>query len=290
MFRSIIVFIIVLLSSSSYGQIQKLSSSTHKLEADINLLDNQFSLVNNLRSEVSAFQDVGFTLEHGDINISFRLDKTQGEQYYQVRVFASLNTMPLNLYEEDLIGGVGKQMITNQNEKLSILWMRLFDRYVNLEGRLSIILEAELWGTPKLPYGIDCLEKPKFSSKQLIPHYIAAGVGVGVLGASLFFGNKSNDIYNNDYLTQRFEENAEPFYQDANDNRHKQLITRYAGAAILLADGAVLLYRYLRYRKKISAYNEFCAGTTSVSVRPMFELPTVNSSVEQIGLRLKYTF
>lgn len=287
MLRYLATAILTGLTFLALAQIQQLGTSSHRIEAEINLLQNRFDLNAEPSQQGSLLRNVQITWEKSDIVVTYELPRTEGEQYYQITLEASLDDNKLVLHPDDQWGDVGRVVNQEGNAK-QIIWTGLLDRYKQLDGNLSIELSAGFWGKPSLPFGVDCDQMPVFSSKEKLPHYIIAGVGVGALAVSYVIGNEAQDIYDNQYLAESFEQAAEPFYQEANDKRHQELILRYAGIGLLSLDAAWYIYRSIRHRQRLKTFEEFC-GDSVVRVNPYYQ-SRHSTRGSQLGLQLTYRF
>lgn len=287
MLRSLITPIIFSLTVLTYAQVQQLGTSTFRIETQVNLLENQFELKEEPNQQGSLLRNVQMTWEKFDIVFTYELPRTEGAQYYQISLEASLNGEKLTIHPDDQWGDVGR-VVNEEGTTKEIIWTRLLDRYKQLDGTLSIALRGEFWGKPSLPFGVDCDNMPEFTSKQKLPHYIIAGVGAGALGASFIVGNEAEDIYDNQYLAESFEQAAEPFYQEANDKRHQELILRYAGITLLSLDAIWYVYRTIRFRQKLKTFEEFC-GDSVVRIKPFYQSGQ-SARGSQLGLQLTYRF
>ena len=284
----ILLFLLAISATSVRAQVQRLSQYTHEVSAEIELVEGRLDVSPGSIGTPSLVETSSMTLENGDLIIDYRLSTLGKDQYYKVNFEASVDGQEIKVYREDLMGSISEEIRGEGNLDEQVRWMNLLDRYIDLSGSLTIELQVELWGLPTLPYGIVCGEPPTFTLKQKLPYIITAGVGVGALGASYIFNKKANDVYDNDYLTQNFQESAEPFYQEANDHHQKSLIFRYAGAAILITDAALYIYRSIRHGKKVDAYREFCNDGSTFRIEPVVELNNSLTSRSQMGLKFTY--
>ena len=278
----------VVFTCNLQGQIQRQSASTARIVANIDLVNGHFEMHGTTQRQGTLIQDLTATLHLDAIEFQFDLQRGSANQHYNVSLAASLNGVQLPVNEDDLLGFYGADLPVVQTGEKKLEWINLFERYIQLEGELVLIVNSELWGPRSLPLGVDCQEEPQFTSKQIWPHYAAAGLGAAALVASALIGNKSSDIYDNDYKAQLLEEKAESSYQDANDKHHNELILRYTGIGILATDAAVYIYRYYRYKHRLSVYQEYCQPD-GVSFEPSF-MTTPGSVSYRLGVRMTYNF
>lgn len=287
MLRAVATGILSSLALLAVAQVQQLGTSVFRIEARVNLLANQFALEAEPNQQGSLLRNVQITWEKFDIVVAYELPRTEGEQYYEIILEASLDGEKLPMHPDDQWGDVGR-VVNEEGTIKQIIWTGLLDRYKQLDGNLSIQLRVGFWGKPSLPFGVDCDNLPVFTSKQKLPHYIIAGIGAGALGASFIVGNEAQDIYDNQYLAESFEQAAEPFYQQANDKRHQELILRYAGIGLLSLDAAWYIYRSIRHSQRLKTFEEFC-GDSVVQINPYYK-SWQSSGGSQLGLQLTYRF
>ena len=198
-----------------------------------------------------------------------------------------LNDQPLSISPEQLKGEVGR--LSSGGAKQAIL-SGLMERFINLEGELSLTLTAEQWGEFVLPLGIDCDNPPTFTGKQKMPYIIAAGVGVASIGVGQLMKQQSEDTYDNDYLTAGSLAEAEPIYEDANSKHHNYLILTYAGSAILVLDAALYIIRGARHQRRLKLFKQYCDDNKSLGLEPVFELPSGLQPAGQAGLKMTFNF
>ncbi|MDH3648905.1 MAG: hypothetical protein OEQ53_04435 [Saprospiraceae bacterium] len=287
MFRILLTGVLSSLALCTLAQVQQLGTSVFRIEAEVNLLEDHFNATEQPGQQGTMLRNVQTAWEKSDLVIDYELPRSEDEQYYQVSLEVSLDGNKLLIHPDDLLGDVGS-IVNNPVAARQIIWTRLLDRYGQLAGNLSIELTAVFWGKPSLPFGVDCANMPTFSGKQKLMHYVIAGVGAATLGASFVVGNEAQDIYDNQYLAESFEQAAEPFYQDANDKRHQELVLRYAGITLLSLDAIWYVYRSIRYRQKLRTFEEFC-GDSVVRINPFYKSNYTDQG-SQMGLKLTYRF
>ncbi|MCB0580964.1 MAG: hypothetical protein KDD10_16840 [Phaeodactylibacter sp.] len=263
-----------------FAQPEVLQSATRSISAEIDLANGKLNPAPSAsQAPANLIQRLDLEAKDYDLIINYSLAPAEPDQYYQVTLNAELDGEPIRPAPEHLQGELG-QPVTGTNHAIS--WTRLLEQYINLEGKISFTLHAELWGERILP--IDCDVVPSFSGKQRLPHYIAAGAGALAIGAGQLFKNQSNDIYDNEYLASETLAEAQPRYDDANGKHHTYLILTYAGAAVLAVDAAWYIIRQIRYNKKMKLYKQYCPD--AVGIRPIIELPSQNAPNGMAGLRL----
>jgi len=284
-----LIGVLFVLPYSSIAQTQLLNSSRARMSALINMADGQMDIQNAGQIQGSIIRSASVRLEYDDLIIPFRLQSGREGDEYQITIQARLDGEIVQIHPEDLSGRFQEKIIASEAGDHEIIWRGLLDRYYDFTGQLEITLLVELWGKPILPFGVDCDQIPTFSSKQKMPYYAAAVVGFVSVGLSIVIGKEAQQVYDDNYLTQNFDQSAEPYYLDANDKRHTALLLRYAGITVLVADTALFLYRKSRHKKKLDTFNEFC-GNRQVLVSPIFESTSSAVAGSQLGIKLVYHF
>ena len=272
------------------AQYQLLNTEESSIRGDISLIDDAFSVssVNNAGNII--VQEVSVQLSGGELIFDILLRGGEESDNYMLDMRATLDGQPIDIMRSDLYGPLGDELPAQGGLRYQVIWTNLHERYIDLSGELTLTITAQRYGVPRLPYGLECGVPPAFTKKQRLPYYLAAGVGLASIGSSIIFKGKSNDTYDNEYLTRNFAEQAEPFYQSANSDHQKSLVMRYAGIGILAVDAGLYIYRLIRLRKKEEAYREFCREDASTTVTPLVELPNATLKDGQLGLSFTYRF
>ncbi len=290
MIKSILVSVLLLaFVISGHAQPQVLNSSSRTFRATVNLAAGQLSDQQlSAGTATSDLEDLSLQLRNGDIIVSYRLKNPDDrEDFYLTALTATLNGVPLPAAPEFLSGDVGTPLTSGGQRQIT--WSGLLEKYVNLEGELTITLTAERWGELQLP--VDCDNPPSFTSKQRVPYYIAAGLGAAAIGIGQIFRAQRDDKYQ-EYENTRNYDAATPIYNDANSKHHTYLILTYAGAGIIVADAVLYIIRQSRYKKKLRLYQEFC-NQSNLTLAPEVEIPmsqAIGPSQGKIGFRLTYSF
>ena len=284
--RTILLLASILIWNGLHAQEQSFGTATWTTEVNVSVAEEHYSVISNNSGpeKNNLIKEVSFDYQVGEISIRYSLQKPERDRYYRISLEVQLDGRPVPIRPEDLLGSLGDMPINDAALSKEINWINLPENYLHLDGKMTLELQAELRGPRVLPYGLDCDVVPEFGKKELVPHYIGAGVGLAALGTGIYLKRKSDDIYNSDYLSQITEEQAEPYYQDASNKNQASIVLTYAGATILLVDAVWLAIRYGRYQQRKKAYNEFC-GDKGLSLRPAFIGPQ-----EPVGLRLRYNF
>lgn len=262
------------------AQINLLKSENYLVEAKINLAQDQLS-------EINSTNNASLELKNGELDIIFPTIKNLKEQFYSVGLEISLDGKIIVPFQENLRGFYGEKLNSNESGSKRVTWMNLIDNYQQLEGLLKVTIKTELRGELEMP--IDCNNPPVFSQKEKLRYYIAGGVGVAAIGVGQLFKNKSQKIYDDDYLTSLSLDEAQPEYDKANSNHHTYLILTYAGSAILLTDAVLYILRNRKHKAQMRLYKKFCNGN-SLSVRPMIEFPSISNFQGASGVHFTFSF
>ncbi len=260
-------------------QTEILSSSNLNAQVDINLAKGEVL-------DVTSSDGLRIDVQNSEISIQYTLPELGEEgRFYEVIPIIKLYDEELLLVPHDEFRGDWGQ-VNSVGEK-KIVWINLQSKYIQLEGRLKVMLTIHRWGEKMLPY--DCsLGKPQFTSKQRTPFYLAAGIGVASIGLGQLFRSQSQSIYNDEYLVSSTLEEASPKYEDANKNHHTYLLLTYIGAGILATDVTLFLFRQRKYKRNKSLYDQYCTESDLVMA------PSLNLSTGVVdggaGLKLKMNF
>ena len=279
-----ILFFLPLLAQT---QPEVLNTSSQTTRATINLAADELTpLAAAPGNTQSAIEAMELSLVNGEVLLRFSLTPLEAERYYRTDIAVRLNGQDLPLTSDEFRGDIGEPIAAGMR---SITWINLLDRYINLEGELSVALKVEEWGVKVLRFGVDCNDPPTFTSKQRLPYYIAAGVGVASIGVGQLFKQQSDDVYQNQYLQSETLEQAQDPYNDANGKHHTYLVMTWAGTAILVVDVAWYIYREVRYKKRQKVFEENCDGN-ALNLKPIFEMPSPTQPYGQAGVQLKWNF
>lgn len=275
------ILFIFLYSTLTNAQINLLKAENYILKGNINLIEDQLTSVESLSG-------ASISLINGELEISFPLQQTKEEQFYDIRMEVELNGLPMDLEIENIKGFYGTK-ITNLTTGIpTITWMNLIETYYQLEGQLEIKVSTELRGKLEVP--IDCNTPPTFNQKQKLPYLAAGGVGLVSIGLGQLFKRKSQSTYDDEYLASLTLEEAQPRYDDANRDHHTYLILTYAGSAIIVTDLVLYLIKNKKYRDQLKLYKKFCNGN-SLSIQPLIELPSMDTSLSGTsGVRFTLNF
>lgn len=286
--RTILTILLTLVAASTFAQDQLLRTSAQSLNTEIDLARDQLTVTDRSQSIAEAnLSNLNLRLEGGNLIIGYQLQGTGRNEYYQVGLAVTLDGQPLRIPPESLSGDLGAEIFAEERLTLKrIIWINPLETYPTLRGSLAITLTAELYGAVALPFNIDCDNPPSFTGKEQLPHFIAAGVGLGsvLIGQALL--SSADDTYENDYLTSSTATDAEPFFEDANSQRHTALTLTYAGATILAVDAGWYLWRLFRYKSQQKAFEQYCPKG-NVRVRPLYRRGVPGGGNAVVGLKVK---
>ena len=263
-----------------------LGQNTEELGAVVQTARAQINLAEGRLSEATSAENVRLELQYGELSVFYQLPELGEEgRFYEVEPAIRLNGRELLLVPSEEFRGDWGRPLTPGARRL--LWIDLPARYIQLQGELEMVLTVRRWGERKLPY--DCsLGEPRFTARQRLPYYLAAGLGAAAIGAGQIFREQSQRIYDRDYSNSETLEEASPLYEDANNKHHTYLILTYAGAGVLAADAALYLIRRRRYKKNMEWYEQYCREN-SLSFRPAAEWPSAGKEAS-VGLKMTWTF
>ena len=273
--------------SVALAQPEVLGLSTGEVSCEIDLAAGQLTKI-LVGGNLGDIQDMQLSQKNGELVLDLKLRKTDDpENYYLLKdLKLVLDGNPVVLLPEQIKGWTDQMQ---GGEGYQLVFSSLLDRFINLQGKLSVIASIERWGEFKLP-GIDCSDPPPaFTGKQRASYYIAAGVGAAAIGMGQYFRVKSEDVYDNQYLTAPSQDVATPIYEDANGKHHTYLILTYAGSVILAADVIWYFVRDSRVRRRLGLYNEYC-NKTSLFIEPVIDAPSFEKPNGQAGFRMTVNF
>ncbi len=118
------------------------------------------------------------------------------------------------------------------------------------------------------------------------PYYLLTLADWGLIAGGIYYKRKSNKIYNEQYLTAASEEEAAPFYDEANKHHHRYLVM--IGSAIVLTATDVALVsmrgrKNLRKRKGRSVGQKF-------ELYPGFDFSPYTMAEPSYALQFRWTF
>ena len=242
-----------------------------------------------VKAEDDYFIPFQFYYLNGDIVIDYLLRKRQNSRLFSVvRIDeVRINGESVKPWQNELIGDVDTVSVNFSHDgHHQIIWDNAFENYIyKPEGELTITLSAGLIEkTPRELY-----KKPEFAFKQKWPHLTGMSVGAGLALAGYLIRRDADDIYNDDYKTQFFRSLAEPYYESANEKRHKSILLTYSGGGLVLINAVWLTSKWLRYRADQNINLKYYQNKNwDVSVTPSV-MPLDNGAL-YAGFHLNCTF
>ncbi len=260
------------------------------LQIDSIILSTQVDLSKDFLSHADE-KPLHLAIKQGELSIKFPLPGNGEAQFFRIQPSFLLDGLPVHVLDHHI---VGKREIRASPKKSSseLKWIELVDHYPFLNGELDVSVIIETWGQCQMPWGADCTDpEPSFSSREKLPHWIAAGVGISAITIGQLFKSSSNDIYNNQYLNAQNFDEAQPHYEEANSKRHTYLNLTYAGIILLGIDGVTYVVRHIitKNRKKIyhsAEYRRRRSQIRQISITPEINLGTNSTSTQFIGFSM----
>lgn len=230
---------------------------------DIDVAAGKIAISSYPPVENSPLKSLHIGLQYGELHIEYQLSPLSREdQYYEIVPTVLLNDTELKgILFQNMLGDVGK-LSSGGSKKM--IWTQILEEYGNLAGTLTLTLTVNIWG-PIILYDCD-FGPPVFSTKQKLPYYIGAGVGIAGLAGGGLSGNANGKT-----LTA-------------------------LGGAILLVDGILYLFREGKYKRDLKNYNIYCQpGRLSMnafySPIPLHKTPLpLAPPGGAIGLKLTFSF
>ena len=264
-------------------------SYSKNVRGEINLIQDQFSGVVDLdTTQNNRIESIEVSLVNAEIVISYVLAPTEENHSYDVALGVTLDGQPLSIRRENILGTYGTAIESTGEEKRNLLtW--LLERYGNIEGTLEVNLIANHNYVFNSRFELDCDNPPVFGSREKIPYYIGAGVGVGMIATGLAMKTESNNIYDTEYLKAETAQAAQPFLDKAQSKHDAFVILTAAGAAILIGDAVLYYFRNKRHKEWLEDLDKFCEEQ-SIGFKPLFEPSFSPANPGQLGMRFTYTF
>lgn len=235
--KSILLLLNVLASMTCFAQVEFLSKEEVQQQLQINLAKDILEITTDKKSAINSTVTISRTeLVDKDIIIHLTQKPFKNGEYFVVNLGVKLNDQTLPIEPENLFGDVNKKIsFTSEPQTHKIIWTNLMEEYIDLNGELKISLTIEIHGNRALPYNVDCGIEPTFTTKQKMPFLIAGILGAGSVAAGQYLKNESEKDYDT-YLVQETYDEAEPFYQDANNKANAGRILTYTGITVLTVD------------------------------------------------------
>jgi len=167
-----------------------------------------------------------------------------------------------------------------------LVWRNWVEEIKPLSEDITFHLDGNLVG----PSPINCDRPPVWGINQKLPHYLAGGVGLGMVIASLPIRKNSDELYEQ-YVDESFGQdgNALGTYSNAN-NKHKTAnFLIVGGLSVLAADALTYWIRYSIFKRNKKNFEYYCQEKPKgFSFQPIIEID--NSLTDKVGVQLNYTF
>lgn len=237
----------------------------------------------------------------GDLLIDFELlSKNAG--YFSISLDKVENLDEATIFPllpERVYGDIGTEIAVEDGHKKRIIVANAADnanpKY--LTGRVRIHLTVELYDYITY-YGklfkvdVQC-NKPiqPLPFKKYIPNLAGLGAAAIFYGAGLSIETDSENIYNNQYKLQKTKQEAEPFYEQANNKNLNATRLQNIGIGILIADGVWTVLQQWIQRERKKTYQDNCVVQQKLTIRPSFKnTGNLLYQEEQLAVVLKYSF
>lgn len=184
-----------------------------------------------------------------------------------------------------VISGNQKATYSNKNQNLRLVWNNWIDDFIPVSNGADLYLRGLIVGSQP----VNCNKNPQFGATQKWPHYIMAGVGVGLFISS-FPVEDDAETLNEEYISQVFEgdEEAATTYSRANNQNKTANFLKNAGIIIVAAD--VVLYGILSiiFKSKKRSFDFYCGENKNLEIEPVITFGNPLNS--NLGLQMSYTF
>ena len=215
----------------------------------------------------------------GDVLLSFQLPEPKVNHRYLTKL------MVLPEGEEQYLTPFENYLYHSEELKQGelvkdILWSDVLDRYGVNEGdalSVKVLVDVEISRPPR----------PRFSRRQKRPFYASTVIGVGLLAAGVVYKNKADNVYENQYQTQFFRDKAEPYYEEATDQRNKALMFFVTGGVVVVSSVTMFVVKRMNVRIEQRQWDQNYADSY-LGFQPTI-LPQVDGALAA-GVHLNYSF
>jgi len=267
---------------------------TKSLKTDYSLANQQITLTEKNDSfNLTIDQRLDFLqvlIQEGDLVIDYEL---LGFPKIEKGMKMQLNLSVINAQSSHQITALPNQIYgetsidySAKNQKKQLIWGNWVENIKPQGNALILNLNATLVGRNP----VNCDLPVEWGNPQRWPHYIAGGVGAGLLISSFPVRKKSDNLYIQ-YIDESFsdEGQAQVTYTKANTKHQLANTLAYTGIGIIAADLLTLGIRYLRFKKKQKDFNYYCNSPAEViSFQPIFERNLTGQN--QLNFQLSYAF
>ena len=206
-------------------------------------------------------------LREGDLVLQYEPGRSPADQSYRIELEIQLPDgsriapQPQELTEAVAETGKGLR---------ELIWQDALEYLPDFEAKYALLLRRSLMGA------VNCSgERPVFSLKKQLPHYVLAGAGLALVGLGQVYNQQKKDAYAQyraywaDGKTR--EEAEDPFLKTATDKKKAAELSTYVGLALLGADAVWYAVRALKIKARQKTYDKFCApppATSFLQVKP----------------------
>lgn len=286
---TIFVLLCLLLPLGIQAQIVQRFPFSLSVNAKIDLQNETVEMISSPPVErENRIKDLTLDLRHGELIISYSLDKSEKGNYYDIELYAELGGTPILLKPGKLIGDIGTGIETSAVSNFEIVWPGFYEQFLQIEDDFSLSLKATYVDQLKVA-GLDCDNPPVFGFKQQWPFLATLAVAGGSIGAGQYYKGRSEDTYNTQYLPAGSLAEANPIYDKANQEHQQYLILTYAGAALIAGDLIWYVVRSARHQKRLKLFDEYCKEGQALNIDPVFS-PGIGEVSTSTQLRLTFSF
>lgn len=282
------VIVSLKLSSQSF---YPLKTDTTSIQFEISFSENKINLVSNTLSDL---RKKGFAtikevrLDETDIILNYNLlPKIEKGFHYFVDANLLENETVIDDAKQYYINGDFGEIYEFKISGKTIIWKDAIENMLDLNQAYSIMLTTQKMGA------LDCENYPTFSLKEQVPHYVAVGVGIGLLGLGNNFYKLRNDEYKK-YQQFWSDGEAEDIANEALDiaesHQNTAKILTVSGWGVLGINAILYSYRMLRTKSKQKLFNEYCRDSKKFSLNLQTSSTSGVVGFEQISANLSIQF
>ena len=268
------------------------SRESKTILAEVDLLLDTLQPIADPVEEGRLWKELDLSLRNQELVVVYRLKEPErlsfGYDYqYRISLKLFLGEQTVILNEEDFIGAYPQPLKKRMGAKHELIITNLVNKIIPFQDTLRAEFEATLSVYSPADFPIVCGNPPTNSIKSQWPYYLAMAMGTATIVAGQSLENQSDDVYDTQYLGSSSFNNAEPFYQDANDKFRTAQGLKNAGLAVLFSATAVVIYKQITHRRRMKIYNDYCNDDIfdKITVAPFYELLPFQS----FGAGLKFS-
>jgi len=207
-------------------------------------------------------------LRESDLVVQYEPGRSPAEQAYRIELELRLPDGVRIVPQPHELPETGAEVGKGLRE---IVWQDALEYLSDFEATYGLLLRRSLMGA------VNCSgERPVFSLKKQLPHYVGAGAGLALIGLGQVYNQQQKDAYAQ-YRAywadgKPREEAEDPFLNTAQDKKKAAELSTYAGLALLGADALWYVMRALKIKRRQNTYDKFCASppaTSLLQVKPV---------------------